>query len=344
MTPLDDKVRAAPAVRGPVNATPPRRSGSVRRTSTIDATWPDGWGTQMRLVGRARDLLTPADGRSPVTLAEQVIRVGVGLDRAITDITAEPEHASLGQLVGARGGGRLRSVLGNVVPQERAAAAPLYLLLDDLAGATLISGFAYSQWPEEWPIDWAERRGSSTSLRRMEGVCIGFQPGSSALTDDGAPRFVHDVRAVEPLPAEGDPSGWHQLDDISSVSMRRARRIDITLAGDTIEIDAMFQDSATVPAGGRVAVHEYALTATADLATGSLVRVLADPRVLPYRECPLAAASAQHMIGTPLAAMREAVLAALPGTAGCTHLNDALRALAEGPALAQALREQHPSL
>jgi hypothetical protein len=106
----------------------------------------------------------------------------------------------------------------------------------------------------------------------------------------------------------------------------------------------MFQDSATVPAGGRVAVHEYALTATADLATGSLVRVLADPRVLPYRECPLAAASAQHMIGTPLAAMREAVLAALPGTAGCTHLNDALRALAEVPALADALREQHRSL
>ncbi|HEX3705753.1 MAG TPA: DUF2889 domain-containing protein [Mycobacteriales bacterium] len=344
MTPLDEKLKTAPPVRGPVNATPQRRSGSVRRTSTIDATWPDGWGTEMCLLGRARDLLTPADGSPPVTLAEQMIRVGVGRDRTITDITAEPENGSLGQLIGARGGGRLRSVLADVVARERAAAAPLYLLLDDLAGATLISGFAYSQWPEEWPTDWAERRGSGTSLRRMEGVCIGFQPGSSALTDDGAPRFVHDVRSVEPLPAEGDPIGWHQLDDITSVSMRRARRIDVTLAGDTVEIDAMFQDSATVPAGGRVAVHEYALAATADLATGSLLRVLADPRVLPYRECPLAAASAQQMVGTPLAAMREEVLARLPGTAGCTHLNDALRALAEVPALARSLREQNPSL
>lgn len=332
---LDDRVNAAPAVRGPADATPTRRAGSVRRTSTIDATWPGGWGTQMRLLGRARDLLTPVAGGPPVTLAEQVIRVGVGADRTIEDIASEPEQPALDELVGARGGGRLRGVLGAVVPDERASGSPLYLLLDDLAGATLISGFAYSQWPQEWPADWAQRRGRSASLRRMEGVCIGFQPGSSALAEDGAPRFVHDVRPVKPLPIEGDPVGWHQLDDITSVSMRRARRIDVSLSGSVIDVDAMFQDSATVPAGGRVAVHEYSLTATADLATGRLLGITADPRVLPYRECPLAAASAQEMIGTPLMSMREEVLDRLPGIAGCTHLNDALRALAEVPLLAR---------
>jgi hypothetical protein len=36
--------------------------------------------------------------------------------------------------------------------------------------------------------------------------------------------------------------------------------------------------------------------------------------------------------------MREKVLAELPGVAGCTHLNDALRALAEAPALLEKLR------
>jgi hypothetical protein len=35
--------------------------------------------------------------------------------------------------------------------------------------------------------------------------------------------------------------------------------------------------------------------------------------------------------------MRETVLAELAGPAGCTHLNDALRALAEVPALVERL-------
>jgi hypothetical protein len=309
----------------------------MRRTSTIDVTWPDGWGTPMRLVGRARDLLTPADGSAAVTLAEDIVRVGVGTDRTINEIAAEPERSGLDGLVGARGGGRLRGVLGEVVPDERAAATPLYLLLDDLAGATLIGGFAYSQWPEEWPADWAERRGERTSLRRMEGVCIGFQPGSSALAENGTSRFIHDIRRVEPLPLVGDPIGWHHLEEIGIVSMRRARRIDVVVTRGLIEIDAMFQDSATVPAGGRVAVHEYGLTATAEIVGGTLVSVAAEPRVLPYRECPLAAGSAKELVGVPLAVMRDEVLERLPGTAGCTHLNDALRALAEVPALAARL-------
>jgi hypothetical protein len=44
---------------------------------------------------------------------------------------------------------------------------------------------------------------------------------------------------------------------------------------------------------------------------------------------------------TPLPELREKVLAELKGTAGCTHLNDALRALAEVPALVQHLRAAH---
>jgi hypothetical protein len=171
----------------------------------------------------------------------------------------------------------------------------------------------------------------------MEGICTGFQPGSSALAEDGSARFIHDLRGVEPLPLTDDPTGWHQLDEITAVSMRRARRIDVSIRGDVIEIDAMFQDSATVPVGGRVAVHEYQLHATADRASGVLLTISAEPHVLPYRECPLAAASAQHMIGTALTGMREEVLGRLPGVAGCTHLNDALRSLAEVPDLARRL-------
>jgi hypothetical protein len=39
------------------------------------------------------------------------------------------------------------------------------------------------------------------------------------------------------------------------------------------------------------------------------------------------------MVGKTLAQLREAVLDELRGVAGCTHLNDALRALADVPVL-----------
>ena len=44
------------------------------------------------------------------------------------------------------------------------------------------------------------------------------------------------------------------------------------------------------------------------------------------------------LLDTPLPELRDKVLAELKGTAGCTHLNDALRALAEVPVLVQHLR------
>jgi hypothetical protein len=330
-------VSDAPSVLGPGESTPPRRAGSVRRTSTIDMTWPGGWGTPMTLVGRARDLLTPTDGAAPTVLAEDVVHATVAPDRTITAIRSDPPRPALSGLVGARGGGRLRGALVEVVPDERTAGTPLYLLLDDLAGATLVGGFAYSQWPDEWPEDWKERRGRATTGRRMDGVCIGFRPGSSALNSDGSSSWTHDIRAVRPLGDPADPQGWHRLDDITAVSMRRARRIDVRLDADGIDVDAFFQDSATVPAGGRVAVHEYQLKARVDAASGRLVSAAAVPRVLPYAECPLAVLNIDRMIGTPMHELREQVLEELRGTAGCTHLNDMLRALAEVPLLAQAL-------
>lgn len=326
---------SAPTVRGPMNATPPRRPGSVRRTSSIDISWPGGHGTQLRLLGRARDLHTPGDGSPARVLAEDVMRVGVALDRTIEDIAAEPPRPSIGGLVGARGGGRLRGILGEVLPAERAAGTPLYLLLDDISGASLIAGFAYSQWSTEWM---SPTPGQPSPRRRMEGICTGFQPGSSALDRDGTGRMSHRTVPVDPLPETEDPLAWHHLDDIADVSMRRARRIDVRL-GETgvVEVDAMFQDSATTPAGGRVAVHEYRVEATADATTGALLSLSADPRILPYAECPLAVRGIDRMIGTKLPEMRVAVLEELKGIKGCTHLNDALRALAEVPVLLKPL-------
>jgi Protein of unknown function (DUF2889) len=318
-------------VSGPAEATPPRRPGSVRRTATIHMRWPAGLGSQMRMLGRARDLLTPGDGGPARILAEDVLHVGAAPDRTIEDIRAVPDRPALERLVGARGGGRLRSLLASVVPSE--CEAPLYLLLDDLSGATLVGGFAL--------LLQANLRGQPKPLRRMEGICIGFQPGASSLNPDGTARFSHDVREVAPLQRADDQMSWHEVSDIAGISMRRARRIDVCL-GDVIEIDSFFQDSATTPEGGRVAVHEYVVRATADSRSQRLLSVTADPRVLPYRECPMAVANVGRMVGTPLTDLRMAVLEQFKGIDGCTHLNDVLRSLAEVPALVRPL--QGPAL
>jgi hypothetical protein len=312
----------------------------VRRTSSIDTRWPGGRGTQGRLLGRARDLWTPGDGGPPRVLAEDVLHVGAAPDRTIEDIRSEPSRPDLQELIGTRGGGRLRGRLAEVLPGEIAAGTPLALLLDDLSGATLVAGFAYRQWADEWMT---AADGSPAPRRRMEGICAGFRPGSSALDEHGSGRDIHDIRAVRPVEDSADPAGWHHLEDITEVSMRRARRIDVWIdEGDgTIRVDSMFQDSSTVPEGGRIAVHEYRLEASVDPVDGRLVSVTADPRVLPYDECPTAAGNADRMVGTRVGDLRLAVLDQLKGTAGCTHLNDALRALAEVPVLARPLTAVH---
>jgi hypothetical protein len=73
--------------------------------------------------------------------------------------------------------------------------------------------------------------------------------------------------------------------------------------------------------------------------TFELLSIRVDPRVLPYRECPAASPNASRMVGQTLSGFRLAVLDTLPGTLGCTHLNDVLRSLADVPQLVGQLRQ-----
>jgi Protein of unknown function (DUF2889) len=57
----------------------------------------------------------------------------------------------------------------------------------------------------------------------------------------------------------------------------------------------------------------------------------------------MAVGTSGRMIGTRLSEMRQQVLEKLRATSGCTHLNDALRALAEAPQLLAALRRHDKS-
>jgi hypothetical protein len=87
-------------------------------------------------------------------------------------------------------------------------------------------------------------------------------------------------------------------------------------------------------------LHEYLITATADRETMTLRSLDVDPRVLPFGYCPMAVPNTARLIGTPLGDLRQAVLAELPRTLGCTHLNDMLRSLADVPQLAATIEQQ----
>jgi hypothetical protein len=105
--------------------------------------------------------------------------------------------------------------------------------------------------------------------------------------------------------------------------------VDDIVLGEVLQVEATFRDSWADPVDGEGVLHEYVLTAAVDR-DGTLLSATADPRVLPYGECPRAAASPQLLVGQHVAAA-----AGLPaGTSSCTHLNDLLRTLACVPGLA----------
>jgi hypothetical protein len=326
-------------VSNPAGPSPVRRAHSVRRTSTIDTGWPEGFGQPVVMIGRARDVLTGREGGTRKTLAEDSFRIGASARREILEIDVEPHRPSIDVLVGARGGGHLRALLAEVLPEERASGSPLYLLLDDYAGASLVAGWIWSQWRDNWQEQARASGGPGTAGKNvvMTDICAGFEQGSTALLPDGSSRPNQNCAEVASLLNPQDPDGWHALYDHSPVSMRRARRIDVWREGDDIRIEIAFQDSGINPRGGRTAIHEYLVQATARGDDPVLAQIEVDPRVLPYRECPNAAPNAALMIGQKLADFRRSVLDTLPGTLGCTHLNDVLRSLADVPHLVAPL-------
>jgi hypothetical protein len=169
-------------------------------------------------------------------------------------------------------------------------------------------------------------------------ICAGFQEGSSALGVDGPPA-KHSIQPVANLPVGEDHFAWHELFETQKVSARRARRIDVRREEGEWIIDAFFQDSGTSPSGQRIAVHEYTIAARVDAITGIVNAIKAIPQVLPFQECPMAIIAVGRLVGQKIREFRTVVNELLPGSDGCTHMNDTLRSLAEVPVLAQHLQD-----
>lgn len=333
-----------PTLDDSVTGTPDRRPGSVRRTATIDMVWPGGLGTPLHLVGRSRDLLTPPGGDARV-LGEAGMRVEMAQYRTVTAIEVSPAREGIGGLVGAVGGSELRSAIDRALPGEREEATPLHLLLDDVAGTSLISGFAWTRAEpallERLKRDAAAKGGPMSpafGMRKGRIICSGLRPDGWAQTHwkhEMSP--THAVVKAGDIRAPHDPLAWHEFPPDPELGMRRHRRIDVWREGDEVRVDAFFRDVCWEPDGSQIALHEYTVDARIDASDLTLVFVEAKPRVLPFPECQWAAQHADHLVGMPVTGFRTRVQETITELKACTHLNDMLRCLAEVPALLGSL-------
>jgi Protein of unknown function (DUF2889) len=324
----------------PTSGTPARRPGSVRRTTTVDATRPDGWGG-LRLVGRGRDLLTRTDGSTEVlAAATSDVDIAYTAGPVVQAVRTDPPVDGLDAIVGRTASSGFRAVIDRSVGVPRGSL--LYLLLDETPASTLVSGFANLHATARGVVG-ADRlrtaRPPGPPLQ-VADLCAGWQAGGVIMRALGSGTGVPLVTGPEApaLTDPGDPLDWHEAPPIDVDEMRRARRHDLWRGSDgVLHVDAFFRDSHMAPAGLETVVHEYTVVATVSPDASTVLSCEATPRVLPWLECPQAVDSARRLAGMRLTGLRSRVRAELVGPSTCTHLNDMLRELEDVVALAPLL-------
>jgi hypothetical protein len=321
---------------------PERRPGSVRRTSHLDViTLPDG---SLDITGEAHET---RDVRGDVATC----RAEVGSNRKLVAL----EMGGVGAVSGVGGVGGvdkvdgidglgsgdsgmedLSGLLGRVVGRGfRAAVDEIsppgslrWSLLTDLPLLALLSGYGTlysgqlnspitSQFIEGLPVD----------------ICAGWaKPGFMMVHI----RDHHEVPTPDGPEVPLDTGGWHETPMLVAGVLRRQRLIERT--GD--EIWAMFRDSYARADASVSVLHEYTVSATVEriktvdhVEEERIESCVAIPRVLPWAECPQAAASAGRLVGQRVVDVGRQVREDFAGTSTSTHLNDLLSSLAQADAL-----------
>ncbi len=324
-----------------------RRPRSIRRTSHIDmhlrdpADPPGSDSNEHALVlsGAARDLVTNDSGTTVVGQATVVAGIDdqgrlTTLETGTGDGPASSDRA-IAALLGRGVSSGFRDAVRDAFPGDVSAGTPLALLLDDLPVAALISGYA-RLYHGTIPADQAAQsmKADICSGWRSEGTMM-----KSVSAGRGVPITVGPVAPSIVGEREVDSTGWHTIGDLPVGSMRRRRLVDVHVDDDRWTIAAMFRDTHVNADNVETVLHEYTLTATVDAATRQFVSCAAVPRVLPWVECPVAAASADRLVGQPVDGVRDFVRSSLRGTSTCTHLNDLLRSLGDIAILADDLEQ-----
>jgi hypothetical protein len=252
-----------------------------------------------------------------------------GESRRLLEIRASSGEAELQRLLGAVVGPGFRSRVDETVPDERDAHSLLYLLLDDMPGAALVSGYALLHG-DATPVNHHDE-----FLDAKADLCAGWASDATIMVTIRAQgRSPTPLGPPAPsLERPGDPVAWHTMSPLPPFGMRRQRRLDVAPPtagdGDLHPVDVLFRDSHADADAVETVVHEYSVTATVDGRSRTIVSIGAAPDVLPWMECPAAAASATRLTGRGLAGLRPWVRANFVGTSTCTHLNDTLRSLTD---------------
>jgi hypothetical protein len=325
-------------VHAPATSTPARAPCSLRRTATTDLLRPDGLLGELVLVGRARDLWTDAASAAhALGDASYEARVGFVANRTITAIDSEPERTALQRVVGTRAAGGFRAALDEALPDERDAHSLLYLLLDDLPVAALVSGYAVA-FGTDFPLP------PGHTARRQENLCAGWRSGGTLLEGIETTLRVPVATGPDatPLARADDPIAWHALPPLPDTAMRRHRRLDLRLDGGDVVVDAFFRDLHVAPGGVATIVHEYTVAARLDPVSLVFRSIEATAGALPWIECNPAPASAARLVGQPARGLRARIRTDFTGITTCTHLNDVLRSLEDVETLAAVVARQTP--
>jgi len=311
------------ATRRPQAQIPARIPSSIRRSSHIGVQTSDD-APDIAVHGAVRDVLTDAAGEGRI-VGEASLDCVVAPDRSVTSITSDPPEAAMSQLVGRVAHKGWRAAAREVVDAD----SPLSSLLDDVPIALLLSSYG------------ALRQGSldlpsvQPLMQRMRNLCAGW-------ASDATPMRIIDAGEPMPLPGvvhipdhdDAEPLATEPRLPLVPGEVRRIRRLDV-VPGDEVRILASFRDTWCDADGVEGVLHEYVLTATLDV-DRRVASVEAEPRVLPYNECSLAAASPARLIGQRIEDV-AAEVKATADTTTCTHLDDLLRSLDVVPALLRAV-------
>ncbi len=317
-------------VRDPLRAVPALTVSTLRRTMHVDVGPANEWfgGGELQIDGAARDVR----GRSRAnggfeTLATGSVSARFDRKRVLDHLETDPVTSWADAMVGERAGGGFRRKLAEIAPGS--GATIVRQLMEDLPAAALISGYASLRLARRLAVNPGDLTPPGV-LGRMTDMCSGWRAGGVAVESIAAGKGVPFQDCPEaPDLTGGHPRSWHAIPPLGANCMRRRRLVDVAFDDEDggASLWAMFRDTVGEPDGSELVLHEYALTGRLERADGgmALVSVEADPKVLPFTECPAAASEVHALSGTLLADLPAVVPVALFGVASCTHLNDLLR-------------------
>jgi len=289
--------------------------------------------------GRGRDRLSARDG-TPRVLDEAHLHARLDYTGGCTlrDIDTASGAGDLRALHGTAVARGFRAKVTATAPAEAADRTLLHMLLDDLPGAVLVSGYALYSGSGGHALK-ADPAAQQSFLAQRSNLCAGFATTATMLVELAETGILPMPTgpAAPALETPDDPAAWHVLPELPPGGIRRRRRMDVVEDGDRIRVEAMFRDSHRDEAGRETVIHEYALEAVLERHGLRVLSVEAEPRVLPWVECPLAAKSARSLVGQSAHELSTSVRRRLTGTSTCTHLNDLLRSLSDVSRLASDL-------